>query len=341
MTPSPTRLRFAVMSLVIATALPATADPVQLKLASFGPTTSFFLKEVIDPWIAKVNRDAEGTLLIRHFGGGVIADQRQMYDAVRSNVAQIGWVTPSNVPGKFKRTAVFELPLGVRNGEQGAVVYWRLYEQGLFAGEYNEMAMLGAMVFPPGGIMTRNRKVATLEDLVGVKLRVTGPLQNDVIRALGASTVATSIDQLYQSLDKGVLDGYASAFTAIRPFRLYEVTKYYTQVSLNSSTSAVLMNRQVYEQLPDAAKAAISRNSGEPFSRALGQASDREVARVLADIRHLAAQGKGELIRLAPSEEERWRERTDPVVQEWARSTPDGQKVMDAFRRELLSVDGQ
>jgi TRAP-type C4-dicarboxylate transport system substrate-binding protein len=110
------------------------------------------------------------------------------------------------------------------------------------------------------------------------------------------------------------------------------------QVSLNASTSAVLMNRQVYAQLPDAAKAAITRNSGEPFSRALGQASDREVARVLADIRQLAAQGKAELIRLAPSEEQRWRERTDPIAEEWARSTPDGQKVVDAFRRELLSV---
>jgi TRAP-type C4-dicarboxylate transport system substrate-binding protein len=321
-------------------ASPASAGPVALKLATFGPPTSFFLKEVIDPWIAKVNADAKGELLIRHFAGGVIADQRQMYDAIRSNVAQIGWVTPSNVPGKFKRTAVFELPFGVRDGEQGAIVYWRLYEQGLFADEYNEMVMLGAMVFPPGGIMTRTRKVSTLEDLVGLKLRVTGPLQNDVIKALGATTVAMSIDQLYQSLDKGVIDGYAAAFTAIRGFRLYEVTKYYTQAPLNSSTSALMMNKQVFEQLPDVAKAAITKNSGEPLSRALGQASDREVARALADIRQLATQGKAELISLTPAEEQRWRERINPVVEEWAKSTPDGEQVLDAFRRELATVSG-
>ena len=53
----------------------ATAQqPTQLRLASFGPPTSFFLVEVVLPWAERVSRDSPGTIEIRHFGGGVIAN---------------------------------------------------------------------------------------------------------------------------------------------------------------------------------------------------------------------------------------------------------------------------
>jgi len=329
----------AIVSVLATT--PGVAQPVELKLGTFGPPSSFFIKEVIEPWIERVNRDSQGTLTIRHFGGAVLADQRQMYDAVRSNVAHIGWVTPSNTPSKFRKSSVFELPFGVHNSEQGSVVYWRLYEQGLLNDEFDEVLMLGAMVFPPGGIMTRTKKVATIEDLAGLKLRVTGTLQNDALKSLGATTVALPVDQMYQALDRGVIDGYASAFTAIRPFRLYEVTRYYTQVRLSAFPNTLAINKNTYDALPAAAKAALSKHSGESLSRAFGQSGDREVMRAITDIKSFTNKGKGELLQLSAQEEQRWRQHTSSLIDEWVKARPDGAKVLAAFQQQVSNVEAK
>src|SRR6185436_11244594 len=126
-------------ALAVVAAAPVAAEPLALKLGTWGPPTSFFYVDVIDPWIERVNRDSQGTLAIKHYGASVLADQRRMYDAVKNNIATIGWVTPGTAPGRFVKTTIIELPFGVESGEAASVVYWRLYDSGLIADEYNDV----------------------------------------------------------------------------------------------------------------------------------------------------------------------------------------------------------
>jgi hypothetical protein len=41
---------------------------------------------------------------------------------------------------------------------------------------------------------------------------------------------------------------------------------------------------------------------------------------------------------LDPAEEARWKELVAPVTEEWVKATPDGDKVLAAFRAEVLAV---
>jgi TRAP-type C4-dicarboxylate transport system substrate-binding protein len=56
----------------------AAAEPIPLKLATFGPPQSYFYVEVVIPWMEAVNRDAGGAVEIKHFGGSVIGDAGNM-----------------------------------------------------------------------------------------------------------------------------------------------------------------------------------------------------------------------------------------------------------------------
>jgi TRAP-type C4-dicarboxylate transport system substrate-binding protein len=47
-------------------------------------------------------------------------------------------------------------------------------------------------------------------------------------KALGAVPTLIPMPDVYQSLDKGVVDGAAAPWEAIQAFRLYEVAKNYT-----------------------------------------------------------------------------------------------------------------
>ena len=325
-------------ALIIALAFPAASEPVKLKLGTWGPAKSFFYVEVIDPWIAKVNRDSEGTLEIKHFPGGVLGNPRTIYDSIKNNVAHIGWALPHAVRGKFVKSSIIGLPFGYESGEKGAVAFWRLFEKGLIASDYDEIKLLGLTAWPAAAIQSSKKKITKLEDLKGMKFRISGGLQASTVKQLGGTPVAIRVTQIYQSLDKGVIDAAWASLTATRPFRIYEVAKYFLNIPLNGAGGMLAMNKDTFEKLPAKAKAAIAKHSGETLSRQLGRSNDGEVRRVVALLDKRSKSGKAEFYKLSAAEDARWRAAISPVIDAWVKRTPDGARILKEFRAEIAAL---
>lgn len=334
-----TRLAFAALVFGSAVGPAAAADPIQLKLATFGPPTSYFYGEVVLPWAEQVARDSGGTIEIKHFGGGVLGDAGNMIDTVLNGAADIGWALQGTLPSKFVKTSIIELAFGYPTGESGAVASWRLYEKGFTASDYQGVKLFGVTAWPAAAIQTKSKKIEKLEDLKGLKLRVAGKLQADTVAALGGTPVNVPIDEVYQAIDKGVIDGAWGSLTATRQFRYHEVAKYFLDVPLNGATGMLMMSQERFDKLPPQAKAAFEKNSGERLSRALGKSNDGEVLRVKELLNDLAKQGKIQPVYSLPAAElDRWRKIAEPVADEWAKRTPNGPAILDAFRKEIAAA---
>jgi TRAP-type C4-dicarboxylate transport system substrate-binding protein len=318
------------------------AQPVPLKLATFGPPQSYFYAEVVIPWMEAVNRDSNGTVAIKYFGGGVLGNAGNMYDSVLTGAADIGWGLLGSVQGKFVKSSVVELPFGYEKGEVGAVALWRLYDKGLIASDFDEIKLFGLTAWPTAAIQTKSKKIQTLEDLKGVKLRVSGKWQAATVSAFNATPVNIPVDEVYQAIDKGVIDGAWTSLVATGQFRLDEIARHFLDAPLNGGGGLLFMKREAYEKLPAAAKAAFEKNSGEALSRALGASNDREVLRVKKVLTELAAAGKIEApYTLSPEEFQRWRAAAEPVADAWARSVPDGPAILAAYRAETAGLSAE
>ncbi len=320
----------------------AKAEPLQLKLATFGPPQSYFYAEVLIPWMEAVNRDSNGTVNIKYFGGGVLGNAGNMYDAVLTGAADIGWALPGTVPGKFVKTSVVELPFGYDSGEIGAVALWRVYAKGLIASDYNEVKLFGVTAWPGADIQMKSKKIERVEDLKGLKIRATGRWQAATVTAFGATPVSIPVDELYQSLDRGVIDGLWASLVLTREFRVDEIARYFLEAPLNGGSGMLIMKRETFEKLPDTAKAAFEKNSGEAASRALGKSNDGEVRRVEALLADLAKKGKIVApYMLAPEEFARWRKAAEPVADAWAKGVPNGPAILAAFRAETAALKSE
>jgi TRAP-type transport system periplasmic protein len=320
----------------------ANAEPLQLKLATFGPPQSYFYVEVLIPWMEAVNRDSNGTVNIKYFGGGVLGNAGNMYDAVLTGAADIGWALPGTVPGKFVKTSVAELPFGYDSGEVGAVALWRLFEKGSIASDFNEVKLFALTAWPGADIQTKSKKVERLEDLKGLKIRAQGRWQSATVSAFGATPVYLPIDEVYQGMDRGVIDGVWGSLVLTREFRVDEIAHYFLEAPLNGGSGMLIMKRESYEKLPAAAKAAFEKNSGEATTRALGQSNDGEVRRVEALLADLAKKGKIDApYTLAPDEFARWRKAAEPVADAWAKGVPDGPAILAAFREQTIALKAE
>ena len=173
----------------------------------------------------------------------------------------------------------------------------------------------------------------TLEDLKGSKITVSNLIAGRAVGALGAAAVTLRPDEVYQALSRGIADMALMPLTGVATFKIFEVARHQVDVAMGSDSAMVFMSRKRWESLPAQAKAAIEKHSYLAFSRRLGEAADGEWNR---------ARGTLKDIRALPAEEEaRWKERVAPVAEQWARETPNGARVLEAFRAEIAAFEAQ
>jgi TRAP-type transport system periplasmic protein len=325
----------ACLSACMIVAASAKADPVQIKFAyPSAPNNALF--QGMQGWADDVNKAANGAIEIKLFPGGVIADNSNMYDRVTGGVADIGFAVFGPVSSVFPKTNVGTLPFEARNHREDALALWALYEKGIIKDEFTKFHPLAFVVFP-GLVIHSKKPIHTLADVKGMKISVEGRVLSQMIPRLGAAPISLQPGELYQSLQRGLVDAVPQGWPSVPTFHLDEVTNFHLEVPLGFNTGYVAMNNDSYAKLPPAGKAAIDKLSGKVFVERLVAADDTMQALGRDATKAMAGQT---IAQLDAAEEARWKEAVAPVTDDWVKATPDGAHVLAAFRDEVTAVRG-
>lgn len=112
-----------------------------------------------------------------------------------------------------------------------------------------DVKLLAMWWYPAHSIWTVGRKIEKLEDIDGLKLRVTSPQQGDLIKQYGAIPVTIATAEVAPALQQGVVDGVLTSTAGARLW--IDMLKFNYKIALNYGTSLVLANRQAFEALPE------------------------------------------------------------------------------------------
>ena len=116
-------------------------------------------------------------------------------------------------------------------------------------------------------LVTRDNPVRTLEDMKGLKVRVTSKQDVPFVEALGASAVAQPVNVINQNLANGVIDAIAIDPSAIGSFKLHEPANYVTTwFPVSGSAFVLLMNRELYDSLSEEEKGWVDAASDRSLS---------------------------------------------------------------------------
>ncbi len=311
----------------------AFADPVQLKFAyPSAPNNAIF--QAMQGWADDVTQASAGTVEIKLFPGGVIADNSNMYDRITGGVADIGFAVFGPVSSVFPKTNVGTLPFEAHNHDEDATALWRLYEKGVITSEFTKYHPLAFVVFP-GLVIHSKKPIHTLADMKGLKISVEGRVLSTMMPRLGAAPISLQPGELYQSLQRGLVDAVPQGWPSVPTFHLDEVTNFHLEAPLGFNTGYVAMNNETYAKLPQAAHAAIDKLSSAAFVKRLVAADDKMQAVGRDATKAMPGQT---IAQLDPAEEARWKAAVEPVTDEWVKATPDGAHVLAAFRDELTAI---
>ena len=108
--------------------------------------------------------------------------------------------------------------------------------------------MLGRYNFPPQ-VLYANKKLTSLADLKGMKMRVTSPEQAEFLKRFGATSVTIGTPEVAPALERGVIEGVLTANSG-GGVGWKDLLKYNYRLGVNFVDAVVIVNEDSFGKLP-------------------------------------------------------------------------------------------
>lgn len=307
-------------------AAPAPAQEIELKLSHFLPPGHGMHRDWFVPWGEELAKRTNGKVKLTVFPAGSAFGNpaRQLEQAV-SGVVDIAHGLRGVPAGRFSRMGIIEFPFLVQTANAASRTLWDLYPKH-FAQEFpDSVKVLGLHAHNAGLIHTREKQVKTMDDLKGLRIRSPSPQINAMLQQLGATPVGLPPGEVYENLQRGVIDGAVFPWDPINSFRLFEVTKYHLDARSYTASFYFVMNKRKYDGLPADVRKAIDETTGATLTGKFGDWWNQWDAPGLE-----AANRKGNVTSsLSDAERNRWRDALKPTIDKLIGDL-EGQGVKDA-----------
>ncbi len=301
--------------------------------SSFFPPTHIQSK-LAQAWCKEVEKRTNGGVKIYFYPGQTLTKAAQCYDGVVSDISDIGMSCLLYTRGRFPLMDFINLPFGNPSGKFATAIINEVYEK-FKPKELSDVKVLYLHAHGPGFIHLKKRPVHRLEDLRGLKIRCPGSVA-DTLRALGATPVSMPMPEVYQALQKGVVQGAVYPMETNKGWKMAEVIDYsIANYSIAYSVGFfVVMNKKKWNELPEKYKKIINKIDIE-WAKKHGKAwddSDYEGFRYTLSLGNT-------IIGIAPKEAKRWRQKVQVVFDKYIKKTKDkslpGDQVIEYLEKRL------
>jgi TRAP-type transport system periplasmic protein len=305
----------------------AQQNVIQLKLVG-GQAPGHPMSQIEDHWAKLLEERTKGRVKVTLYQLtlGKVTD---FFDMVREGTVDVTNMGSGWAGGRLPIMEVVDLPFEIADVDTAGKVLSELYARGLLK-ELESFKVLWLHATNTGNLFLRNKKVTTLEQMAGLKIRPIPGVSQQLVEALKAVPVAVRTPDLYMAMDKGEIDGFFSGPDNVTGDKLYETFKYQLQIPTFNGAWAMLMNKNTWNKLPPDIQNIVTQVNKETydFYHTFMHKQGEDSAKIL--------KGKVEVYSLSAAEEARWRKAAEPVTNKWiadmeAKGLP-GKKAVETMR---------
>lgn len=251
-----------------------------LKLASEAGEKGSPVANSMDLWAKLIEDKSGGRLKVRVFYQGQLGGQQELFDQlVKGNVdMMLTWPITSYDP----RMGIMNTPYLVLDWKDALEAYkpggWLV---NLVDPVFASVGLKYFGPWPEGfvGVATRDKYATTIEDAKAIKVR-SQPIFPfpQAMQALGYQAVPIDWDEVYTSIQTGVVDGDSGNIIYWDYVTFKDVVDHYVYTRHLFSTGALLMNRNSWDSLDDEAKKIVSDAATVAINKQFdeGKATDEE-----------------------------------------------------------------
>ena len=208
----------------------ASAETAVWNVNVFGPKREVTAGiEAVSEFIKK---ETKGAIDVKITYGGALGPPKTIPEGVKSGSFEVGQMCAGYYPNKFPLLTVMELPfISPPNTAINAKIQAEVFKHPAIRKEMEErwnVHVLATQPLPPYEFMGTKR-VASVDDMKGVKMRISG-LNSTALSAFGAVPTMVTAPEAYTAIERGTIDmmGFPYAYT-FGAYRIFEVSKFFTE----------------------------------------------------------------------------------------------------------------
>ncbi len=304
----------------------------EFNLAHFFPAGHPAETDLVQGWAEALNEASDGRIELTSYHSGTLIAAADIYGGVVAGTADIGLSAFFYTRGRFPVLEVFELPGIVYESSYAASkVAWEGIKE-LNPEEIQDTELMFVLATGPGDLFT-TEPVRNLEELEGKKIRAAG-LSAETLPLLGAIPEAMSMDEAYEALQRGLVDGNLAPVEVLQGWGHGEVTDYLTKTPfLYNALFFVTMNQERWDELPEDLQAVFLEVNERFHEEVAAGLWDEQNERAL----EWAVEETGqEVFTLSDEEAERWIERVLPLQEEFIEKMDNlglsGEEIVETVR---------
>ena len=296
---------------------------------TYVPAATLAPAKVFQEIIERVSKETNGGFQLKyHLGGALTIKATDITTAVGDNVIQIGddGFQQGNVP----ITGILRLPMLITSTAEfeKALAVMKPYVEKAY--DKKGSTVLSTYYFPMQ-IAWSSKKLTSLDDFKGQKIRATSPEQIEFLKRFGANGLTVGGSEVPSALERGVVDGVLTANAGGGKI-WKDLLKYCYSIGLNYFEANVAVNKEAYAKLPA--------NYRDSLTKAIVDLSPKMTKMMAGEEDEEAAKRKAEgMVQTAatPADYKRGAERMASYWDEWAKRY--GAETQEALKkvREALN----
>lgn len=213
----------------------------------------------IDNWfLDELEKRSNGEISTRRFWAGSLNKVGEHLGAVRDGTSEITLISPGYYQAEVPVTRGLEWYFRMDRADTLQLVCRDVYEQFEPLRQEWEQRHRSKMLYWTNwnyAPLVMREPINSIDDIKGKKIRGYG-VATDVIERLGGVAVPMAAGEVYQSLERGVLDGvYGFDFVTAIAYKLHEIAPNFYDIGDGPhGPAATVMNMDVWNGLSDAHK---------------------------------------------------------------------------------------
>jgi TRAP-type C4-dicarboxylate transport system substrate-binding protein len=239
----------------------------------------------VDAYARTIEQESGGRLEIALKPAGGYGKPTELVPLLEKGELDMVATVQGYYPGRFPQTSVIELPLMFDNALAGTKALGALFKEGLLAKDYAAIKVLTLYAVPPFGLFTTGKKVASLRDLRGLRIRTPGVTVGLLLAKLGAIPLGIPVSSMGEAIANGIVDAVAFPMDSALGTKgagdkyIYEQLSVAIDLRFAAPAAMVAINQAKWDALPADLQAAIEKCS---MAFALEYPRNREAAEAAA-----------------------------------------------------------
>ena len=295
---------------------PKGDEPITLKVATFFPETSNTHTNFVNPWMEKVEELTDGKVKFDYYPSEQLGKTADMLGLTKDNVMNIAMLPTIYFNSEMPiSNSLQNMPGVAESATQATMGYWDLLQNNpeILEKDYlnNGVRPLGILFSTPYEIWSKDIEIRKPEDLNGLKIKTAGGITNEFFQSLGAVPVTVAFPEMYEALDKGVVDALSIDALPLRTSGVEEVVTHGVFPHWGTSLQSLIINEQVWSSLsPEIQEAMIQ--AGQEVTEAIGPIYDNVSNEIIDGFMDTKT-----MVELTEEEQKKWTEIGEGFQKKW------------------------